>query len=225
MTATTGPNDVSGCGRQMHRSLLNLVVSDRGGTGLIVLETARLLYAAVLPFDPGRPIDLDGEAVERLDRLDITRDGDYFVAVGDPERADVLAGRLAGVDLTVVIHPTAFVAPSARLGQNVFVGAQVLINSFARIGNRVFVNGASAVDHHCVVEDDCFLGTGVVLPGGVHVGAGSFIGAGAVCKPDVKIGAGCVVGAGAVVVGDLAPRTTYVGNPARPIGAHSDDGR
>lgn len=53
--------------------------------------------------------------------------------------------------------------------------------------------------------------------GGVTIGDGAWIGAGAIILPGVTIGAGAVVGAGSVVTSDVAPGTTVVGNPARPI--------
>ena len=43
------------------------------------------------------------------------------------------------------------------------------------------------------------------------------VGANATILPGVRLGRGCTVGAGAVVVRDVAPGTTVVGNPARPV--------
>ena len=45
----------------------------------------------------------------------------------------------------------------------------------------------------------------------------ALIGAGAVLLPGITIGEGAMVGAGAVVTKDVAPGTTVIGNPARPL--------
>jgi acetyltransferase-like isoleucine patch superfamily enzyme len=46
---------------------------------------------------------------------------------------------------------------------------------------------------------------------------GATIGSGATILGGVRIGAGATVGAGAVVTKDVAPGSTVVGNPARPL--------
>ena len=55
------------------------------------------------------------------------------------------------------------------------------------------------------------------LGGAVSVGVQAEVGIGASVIQGVAIGERAVVGAGAVVIGDVAPDTTVVGVPARPI--------
>ena len=63
---------------------------------------------------------------------------------------------------------------------------------------------------------------GVHCNGNVVVEDHAYIGAGAILKPGrpdepLVIGRGAVVGMGAVVTKSVAPGTTVVGNPARPL--------
>jgi serine acetyltransferase len=51
---------------------------------------------------------------------------------------------------------------------------------------------------------------------GAYIGTGAVLREGKPNKPLV-IGVGAVVGAGAVVLNDVAPGTTVVGMPARPL--------
>lgn len=51
----------------------------------------------------------------------------------------------------------------------------------------------------------------------VRIGRNVWIGGGAIILPGVGVGDDAVVGAGSVVTRDVAPGSTVVGNPARPI--------
>jgi UDP-perosamine 4-acetyltransferase len=113
------------------------------------------------------------------------------------------------------IHPSAVIAPSARLGQGTTVMAGSILNALAWIGDNVIVNTGAIVEHDCRLDDHAHVATGVRLAGGVHVGTGALVGAGACVRPGVSIGRRAVVGAGAVVVADVPDDVVVAGVPAR----------
>lgn len=143
-----------------------------------------------------------------------------FVALEDPDARAGLIDDVVDdpmVELTTLIHPTASVSPSARLGQNVLIGAQCVVAMDAVVGNGVAQNALGSIEHDNRIADHVFLGTGVTLCGRVTIGTRAFIGGGAVIKPGISIAEHTLVGTGAVVVKDTEPHRTYVGNPARPL--------
>ncbi len=138
---------------------------------------------------------------------------------------------------TPVIHPSAFVAPTAsiigaaRLGKDAsaFYGvsvradtATITVGEGSNLQDNVVLhadpgfpctvgNGVSvghgAVVHGCTVEDDCLVGMGATILNGAVIGAGSLVAAGA------------VVLEGTVV----PPRSLVAGVPAKVRRELSDD--
>jgi UDP-3-O-[3-hydroxymyristoyl] glucosamine N-acyltransferase len=79
------------------------------------------------------------------------------------------------------VHPTAVVAPDARLGEGVSVGPYAVIGAGARLGDRTRVGAHAVVGERCSLGADC-----VVHP---H----------ATLYPEVEMGARCVIHSGARV--------------------------
>jgi len=124
---------------------------------------------------------------------------------------------------TPVIHPTAFVAPSAdvvgdvKIGENASVWYQTVLrgdinsivigaNSNIQDGTVVhladdygvevgeFVTvGHQAMLHACKIEDEVLIGMGAIILDGAEIGARSIIGAGALVTGKTKIPPGSLV--------------------------------
>lgn len=102
------------------------------------------------------------------------------------------------------------------------------IHPAARVGKGIFIDHATSVviGETAVVKDNVSMLHEVTLGGTgktsgdrhpkVHEGV--LIAAGAKILGNVHIGEGAKVGAGAVVLDDVAPHTTVVGVPAKPVG-------
>jgi len=107
--------------------------------------------------------------------------------------------------------------------QNVFIGPgsiicdNVLIATDVTIGSHFHANYYSYVAHDCVIGDFVTFAPRVCCNGSVRIGDGAYVGTGAFLKQGISIGDEAVIGMGAVVTKDVAPKTTVVGNPARPI--------
>jgi acetyltransferase EpsM len=80
----------------------------------------------------------------------------------------------------------------------------------------VVINTRASVDHHGRVGNYAHIAV-AHLAGGASIDDGVFLALGSVVLPKVHVGAWATVGAGAVVTKDVAPKTTVVGVPARPL--------
>jgi UDP-3-O-[3-hydroxymyristoyl] glucosamine N-acyltransferase len=106
------------------------------------------------------------------------------------------------------IHPTAVVDPSAKLGQNVYVGPWVTIGRDCHIGDDVVIEAGCSIGENVAIGrgtkfyprvriyPDCVLGSGVILHSGVVIGADGF---GFILMDDVQ---NKIPQIGNVVIGD-----------------------
>ena len=141
------------------------------------------------------------------------------VFLGSPRDRERVGGLIlaAGLHLPVVVHPRAYVAPSATLGRGTFVGAMATVSTGARVGELVMVAPTALVSHHVEVGDCAQLSPGCRLGGRSRVGRRAFLGLGATVVSARTVGDDAIVGAGAVVIADVEPETTVAGVPARTV--------
>lgn len=206
----------------------NLLLWGSGGHGTVVMDIARALkmYSAIDFVDD----DVDSARKEiagcrvlgSFRELHLASLRDYnavVIAIGsNPARARCFEfARRQGWQLATLIHPSAVVSPSARLGAGTVVMPRAVVNAGAEIGQNCIVNTAAVVDHDCRVGDHVHLSPGVILGGAVTVHSSAHMGLGAIALPGSTIGERAVVGAGAVVLHSVQSGETAVGVPARTI--------
>ncbi len=201
----------------------NLLIVGAGGHGKVVAETAQAMGAwERIAFLDDRHGELDGTlrwpVAGSFDDAEALRSEyeDAVVAVGDAHLRLTLLKQLSHEKfrLPSLIHPAAWVSPSARLGEGCVVFAQAAANADAHIGRGVIINTGATVDHDCVIGDGVHICPGAHLAGEVHIGEASWVGIGASVIQQVRIGSGVTVGAGAAVIHEIGDGATVAGVPA-----------
>lgn len=205
-----------------------LLIYGDGGFGRELLMALSQIDAKDMP---GTPVFIDDasdsteHAGTRVIRFsDVEAEDHYVLAVGTSRIREKLDERCRGAGL----KPWTLIAPSAEIGISVEVGSGAVfcgnatVTGFCKIGRQFQCNIYSYVAHDCIIGDYVTFAPRVCCNGNVHIGDHAYIGTGAILKqgsPDkpLVIGEGAVVGMGAVVTKDVAPFTTVIGNPARPL--------
>ena len=116
-----------------------------------------------------------------------------ILAVGiNGERAEL--AQVLDAQFGTAIHPSAIIAPTARIGEGTVVLHGAIVQPNATLGQHVLINTGASVDHDCVVEDYAHISPQAALSGHVSIGEGTHIGVGAVVIPEVRVGRWCKVG-------------------------------
>ena len=117
-----------------------------------------------------------------------------------------------GLQLPVIIAPSAHVSRHATVGEGTIVMHGAIVNAGTRVGINCIINTRALVEHDAKVENHCHISTGAILNGDVCIGAGSYVGSGSVIKEGVLLGKGCMVGMGLSVRHNQADYARFVGN-------------
>lgn len=214
-------------GRAAAGGPMDVVIVGAGGFGREVLQYVRDAFAGdasvrVKGFLDDRPPDLSGFGLD-VPVLGDThgyapQPGDRFViAVGLPALRTALAERLAarGARFLTVVHPLAFVAASARLGQGCILAPFATVGAHTVVGDHSVLTFYASVGHDARVGRSCALSPHSVTNGGSVLGDEVFLGAHAVVNPLQRVGDRAKVAAGAVVYRPVPAGTLAAGNPAK----------
>lgn len=144
--------------------------------------------------------------------------------IGSPHarQATMEKAAAAGLRFASLIHPAIRLSRWVEVGQGVviFAGSTLTVN--IRLGNHVHINQGCSVSHDCVLEEYATLAPGVRLAGAVQLGKRVNVGTGAAfingtLSAPLTVGDDAVIGAGACVIRPVAPGSTVVGVPAKPL--------
>ncbi|MBL8677078.1 MAG: acetyltransferase, partial [Alphaproteobacteria bacterium] len=126
-----------------------------------------------------------------------------IIAVGDNIRRKKIAEELGKQEWINVIHPSATVHSSAKIGIGIYIGANAIIQPDAVIGDHAIINTSSIIEHDVKIGAYSHIAPGCVLAGNVEIGEGAFLGTGTHVIPCQKIGCWTIIGAGSAVVKNI----------------------
>lgn len=105
-----------------------------------------------------------------------------------------------GFGVATLVHPAAWVAGDASIGEGAQIMAGAVVQPGCRIGNDTIVNTRASLDHDCNVGAHVHIAPGVIVCGGVSIGEGAFIGAGTTIIEGISVGACALVAAGSTLL-------------------------
>jgi UDP-3-O-[3-hydroxymyristoyl] glucosamine N-acyltransferase len=102
-----------------------------------------------------------------------------------------------------VVHPSAVISPSAKLGVGVFIAPLAVISSNAIVGKYGIVHIHASIGHDAMIGEYSAILPGARISGSVTIGDRVLVGSNAVVGAGIKIGDDCQVDALTYVPRDL----------------------
>jgi sugar O-acyltransferase (sialic acid O-acetyltransferase NeuD family) len=143
----------------------------------------------------------------------------FLMGVSDPQGKESVVNILKGkgAKFITLIHPTAIVAKTARLGEGTILCPLSMVSADATVGNFVTINSYSGVGHDVHIGDYTTMSGHVDLTGRVKCGRSVFLGTGAKVIPDVSIGDSAIIGAGTLIVRSVKAGVTMYAMPSQKL--------
>jgi acetyltransferase EpsM len=146
----------------------------------------------------------------------------YFFALYKPscmlERVQLFQGlRLPLNKFTNFVHPSVFIAPSAKMGIGNVVCSNVTVNSNALIGNFNTLNGNVLFGHDTKLGNYNILAGSTTISSEITIGDGNFIGLNSTIRDKVQIGDYNIIGMASTVLDNIGSHHVVVGSPAKVI--------
>lgn len=147
------------------------------------------------------PIIGDDEYLLKLRKMGVNK---TVNAVDFPYRAKVYDKlKEYGFELPNLVHKTAMIEPSVKMGEGNLIFAGAMVGSEAILGNDCVINAGAIVNHDCIISDNCHIASGAILAGCVTVGENSMIGQGVTIYQRVTIGKNVVIQNGCHIFSDV----------------------
>ena len=115
-----------------------------------------------------------------------------------------------------IVHASAWVSPSAVLGDGAVLLAHASAGANSLIGLGALLNTGASLDHDSTLGDFSSLGPGARTGGNISVGARSMIGLQAGILQGRIVGEDTLIGAHSLVMENIPALSVAIGTPCRP---------
>ena len=183
-----------------------LLIWGAGDQGLVTLECALAM-----------------NAYEQIDFLEIKEKGSRKIInhtvfkESEFDKVVKLYDEVIGIPLATIVHPTALISSSAKIGSGTTILANVIININTKVGIGCIVNNGAIIEHDCMVGNYVNICPKFAMAGHSSIGYKSYLGIGSTVIDDIRIGNRVTVGAGAVVVSNISDNIVAIGVPAKKM--------
>ncbi|MCA9839843.1 MAG: acetyltransferase [Trueperaceae bacterium] len=157
------------------------------------------------------------EIIGNTDSYKVQEKDRFLLAVGNPNTRKMLVEKLEqrGAEFISLVHPKAYVSPSAKLGKGVIISPFATIATHSVLSDHVVLGFYAHVGHDAVIGSYGVLSPYAAVNGGTVLEELGFLGTHAVVTPNRKVGRDAQIAAGAIVYSDVPANRLALGNPAK----------
>lgn len=166
---------------------MKLLIIGAGSFSTEVEEMARLLgYDDIAFVDDNLEKALSYPVIGSMEKIERLRDkyDNAIVAMGNNKNRLYFHNILEELNfnIPVLIHPTAYVSPDAKLAPGCIVRTFAVIGRYAELGKATILNIGAKVDHHCIIGEGSHLLPNSVVRGSKTVEPLTWLNAGQVIQ-------------------------------------------
>ncbi|WP_158960365.1 PglD-related sugar-binding protein [Myroides fluvii] len=121
-----------------------IMIYGKGGHGKVVEDTIYQINQAIEVAyfdDTSNPYRADYEPEAKV-----------IIGIGNNEVRQRISTEVKHA-FDTVIHPTAYVSPSAEIGEGTVVLANAVVQANAKVGKHCIINANVTIDHDAIIED------------------------------------------------------------------------
>lgn len=149
-------------------------------------------------------------------------DADVVITTGRPDNYTsrrTISARLGLPEerYATIIHPTASVGNTCRVGAGSVLLAHVDLTADVVVGRHVAVMPQVVLPHDVRIDDFVTIASGVRVGGACHVAEGAYISSSVCLRQGLTIGSWAMVGMGSIVTRDVPPERLWFGSPAQDV--------
>lgn len=122
-----------------------------------------------------------------------------------------------GFQIPILIHQTAIISQSAKIGFGTCIMAGVIIEADTTIGENCIINSGAIVEHDCKIGMNTHISPGACIAGTVNIGYNCHVGINSTIIQGIRVFNNVTIGGGAVVINDIEDNLVVVGVPAKSI--------
>ncbi len=154
-----------------------------------------------------RRYQLSGPLLGGIGEHVVRKDCHYLMGIANLQYRKMFATsfRDRGADFLNLIHPTAYVSPTAKIGEGVVIGPMANIGPNVEIGDFTLLNSRCSLGHDTKIGSFNFISPNVCFSGFTEIGDNNLFGINSATIPGIKVGNNNKIMAGMVLdknVGD-----------------------
>lgn len=206
-----------------------IIIIGASGHAKVIIESIEIgakyqIYGLIDSFKPKGQKILGYEILGTEDLIkDLVRKGvrKGVVAIGDNWTRCLMQAKIKEIapdfEFVTIIHPSAIISPSVKIGKGTVILASVKINTLAEIGEGCILNTNSSFGHDGKLSDFSSIAPGVTVGGNVKINFCSAISLGANIIQGITIGKHSIIGAGSLILNDVDDFKLVYGVPGKEI--------
>lgn len=195
-----------------------LLIIGGSSTALEIRECAELYYSEsyeLIVNVVGNDEECSLSNVVKDGQLDDFIEGktfEYIVGFTNQKLKNIFSEKLARGKKATIIHPMAYVSPSATIGGGTYIGATAVVSSNATVGEGCIINIGVSIGHDAVIGENCIFNPGTRVSGHCKIGTRTLFGANSFIFQGKSIGEDCAIDAMTYIDRDIEDRKLCTNN-------------